>query len=252
MRRRAVRRPPVHEHPTSDFTHTPRPSRWRATDACGQLAVSLSNARHLRPQRQLRVSWHQVRLAKRSSTAAHRNSRPRLRRELQGAMRRLANSIPIARLRRSGGSVQRDLLPTSRGAASLSWPTAARRVCRAKDSLNYEELSIATQSRSSHGQTRCRRADVQLQEAPVASPGGGQAWSCRCSEHPKPMNVPGVREETVLRYKVNGSAEYDRHVIGASPWFFRRHGVSPLLSMVRDSSATVVSGASRIPFERSS
>ena len=66
------------------------------------------------------------------------------------------------------------------------------------------------------------------------------------------MNVPGVREETVLRYKVNGSAEYDRHVIGASPWFFRRHGVSPLLSMVRDSSATVVSGASRIPFERSS
>jgi transposase len=72
------------------------------------------------------------------------------------------------------------------------------------------------------------------------------------SEHPKPMNEPGVREETVLRYKVNGGAEYDRHVIGASPWRYRRRGVSPLLSMVRDSSATVVSGASRIPFERSS
>jgi transposase len=66
------------------------------------------------------------------------------------------------------------------------------------------------------------------------------------------MNVPGVREETAMRYKVNGSAEDDRPVIGASPWRFRRHGVSPLLSMVRDSSVTVVSGASRIPFERSS
>jgi len=66
------------------------------------------------------------------------------------------------------------------------------------------------------------------------------------------MNVPGVREETVLRYKVNGSAEDDRQVIGASSRRLRRRGASPFLSMVRDSSATVVSGASRIPFERSS
>ena len=66
------------------------------------------------------------------------------------------------------------------------------------------------------------------------------------------MNVPGVREETVLRYKVNGSAEDDRHVIGASPRRHQRRGVSPLLSMVRDSSATLVSTAMCIPFMRSS
>ena len=68
------------------------------------------------------------------------------------------------------------------------------------------------------------------------------------------MNGPGVREETMalLSYKVNGSAEM------TDPSLVRARGVrsatvaSPLLSMVRDSSATVVSGASRIPFVRSS
>jgi len=66
------------------------------------------------------------------------------------------------------------------------------------------------------------------------------------------MTVPSVREETAKRYKANGSAEMtdtslvrDRGVVG-------RRVVSPLLSMVRESSARVASGASRIPFERSS
>jgi hypothetical protein len=43
------------------------------------------------------------------------------------------------------------------------------------------------------------------------------------------MTVPGVREETMVqvRYKVSGSAAYDRHVIGASPWRSQRHGCEP-------------------------
>jgi hypothetical protein len=68
------------------------------------------------------------------------------------------------------------------------------------------------------------------------------------------MPAPGVREETMvlLRYKANGSA------VMTDTSLVRARGVdgatvaSPLLSMVRRSSATVVSGASRIPFERSS
>lgn len=52
------------------------------------------------------------------------------------------------------------------------------------------------------------------------------------SEHPKPMNAPGVREETMalLSYKVNGSAEM------TDPSLVRARGVrsatvaSPLLS----------------------
>jgi len=62
------------------------------------------------------------------------------------------------------------------------------------------------------------------------------------------MPAPGVREETMvlpLRYKVNGSA------VMTDPALVRAVA-SPLESMVRDSSATVVSGASRIPFVRSS
>lgn len=55
-----------------------------------------------------------------------------------------------------------------------------------------------------------------------------------------------------MRYKVNGRAEMaDTSLVrahGESP----RLGVSLSLSMVRESSVTVVSGASRIPFERSS
>jgi hypothetical protein len=66
------------------------------------------------------------------------------------------------------------------------------------------------------------------------------------------MTAPGVREETMvlLRYKVNGSAVMtDTSLVRARGVDGRR---SPLLSMVRESSATVASGASRIPFERSS
>ena len=60
------------------------------------------------------------------------------------------------------------------------------------------------------------------------------------------MAAPGVREETMalLRYKVNGRAVMtDAALVRAV--------ASPLESMVRDSSATVASGASRIPFVRS-
>jgi transposase len=67
------------------------------------------------------------------------------------------------------------------------------------------------------------------------------------------MNVPGVREETVvLRYKVNGSAAMTDTSLVRARGVRSAAVASPLLSMVRDSSATVVSGASRIPFERSS
>jgi len=74
------------------------------------------------------------------------------------------------------------------------------------------------------------------------------------TERPKRMPAPGVREETMvhLRYKENGSAEMTDPSLVRARGVVGRCGVSPLLSMVRDSSATVVSGASRIPFERSS
>jgi transposase len=68
------------------------------------------------------------------------------------------------------------------------------------------------------------------------------------------MTAPGVREETMvlLRYKANGSAAMTDTSLVRARGVAGRRGVSPLLSMVRDSSATVVSGASRIPFVRSS
>jgi hypothetical protein len=66
------------------------------------------------------------------------------------------------------------------------------------------------------------------------------------------MNVPGVREDAAMRYKVNGSAGMTDTSLVRARGVIGRHGVSPLLSMVRESSATVASGASRIPFERSS
>lgn len=49
---------------------------------------------------------------------------------------RRADSIPIAGDRLSGGSVQRDLLPTERGAAPPHKSPPARRVRQAKDSLH--------------------------------------------------------------------------------------------------------------------
>jgi len=66
------------------------------------------------------------------------------------------------------------------------------------------------------------------------------------------MNVPGVREETAMRYKANGSAGMTDTSLVRARGVVGRRGVSPLLSMVRESSATVASGTSRIPFERSS
>jgi len=68
------------------------------------------------------------------------------------------------------------------------------------------------------------------------------------------MTAPGVREETMgmLRYKASGGAVMTDTSLVRARGVDGRHGASPLLSMVRISSATVVSGASRIPFERSS
>jgi hypothetical protein len=68
------------------------------------------------------------------------------------------------------------------------------------------------------------------------------------------MPAPGVREETMvlLRYKANGSAVMTDTSLVRARDVRSATVASPLLSMVRRSSATVVSGASRIPFERSS
>ena len=66
------------------------------------------------------------------------------------------------------------------------------------------------------------------------------------------MNVPGVREETLMRYKANGSSGMTDTSLVRACGVSGRRGASPLLSMVRESSVTVVSGVSRIPFERSS
>ena len=66
------------------------------------------------------------------------------------------------------------------------------------------------------------------------------------------MNVPGVREETSMRYEVSGSADMTDTSMVRTRSVRRRCVESPLLSMVRESSVTLVSGASRIPFERSS
>ncbi|MFN8993788.1 MAG: hypothetical protein ACK5X3_09055, partial [Pseudomonadota bacterium] len=73
------------------------------------------------------------------------------------------------------------------------------------------------------------------------------------TEHPRPMTAPGVREETTvpLRYKANGSAGMTDTSLVRARGVCDATVASPLLSMVRRSSATVVSGASRIPFDRS-
>jgi hypothetical protein len=66
------------------------------------------------------------------------------------------------------------------------------------------------------------------------------------------LTVLGVRKETTMRYKVNGSAEMTDPSLVRARGVSARRSASPLLSMVRESSVTVVSGVSRIPFERSS
>lgn len=55
-----------------------------------------------------------------------------------------------------------------------------------------------------------------------------------------------------MRYKVNGNAEMTDVSLVQAHAVSRRRGASPFLSMVGESSVTLVSGASRIPFERSS
>src|SRR6059058_1792991 len=55
---------------------------------------------------------------------------------------------------------------------------------------------------------------------------------------------PGVGRETLMRYKVNGSADM------TDPAMVRAVA-SPCESKVRDSAATVVSATMRIPFKRS-
>ena len=53
-----------------------------------------------------------------------------------------------------------------------------------------------------------------------------------------------------MSYKANGSAEMTDPSLVRAHGVSRRLGASPPLSMVGESSATLVSGASRTPFER--
>lgn len=69
------------------------------------------------------------------------------------------------------------------------------------------------------------------------------------TEQLNPARGPGVPEETTMRYKVNGSAEMTDTSLVRARGVIRRRVASPSLSMVRESSVTLVSGASRIPFE---
>lgn len=55
-----------------------------------------------------------------------------------------------------------------------------------------------------------------------------------------------------MQYKVNGSADMTDTSLVRACGVIGRCGASLSLSMVRESSVTLVSGASRIPFERSS
>ena len=66
------------------------------------------------------------------------------------------------------------------------------------------------------------------------------------------LAVPGVRGETVLRYKVNGSAEMTDKALVRARSGDCRCGASPPESLVRESSAAVVSTVMCIPFMRSS
>lgn len=73
------------------------------------------------------------------------------------------------------------------------------------------------------------------------------------SEHPiRASRTPGVPEETTMAYKENGSAAMTDTSLVRARGVRGRCGASPTLSMVRESSATVVSTAMCIPFERSS
>ena len=69
---------------------------------------------------------------------------------------------------------------------------------------------------------------------------------------PGPPIVPGVPEETLLRYNTGGSALMTGRSLVPAYDVTARRVASPVHSMVRESSVTLVSGASRIPFERSS
>jgi hypothetical protein len=67
----------------------------------------------------------------------------------------------------------------------------------------------------------------------------------RSTEQFRPVTVPGVCEETFVRYKANGSADMTAPSLVRAHGVVRRRWASPLLSMVRESSVTVVS-ASRL------
>lgn len=66
----------------------------------------------------------------------------------------------------------------------------------------------------------------------------------------RPARVPGVPEEAGMRYKVNGGAEMSDTSLVRARSVERRIVASPSLSMVRNSSVTLVSAAMPIPFER--
>jgi hypothetical protein len=69
---------------------------------------------------------------------------------------------------------------------------------------------------------------------------------------PGPPIVPGVPEETTMRYNRGGSAPMTGRSLVPARDVTGRRVTSPAHSMVRESSVTLVSGASCIPFERSS
>ena len=62
------------------------------------------------------------------------------------------------------------------------------------------------------------------------------------------LSAHDVRGETILRYKVNGSAEMTDKALVRARSGCDRCGASPIESMVRGSSATVVSTVMCIPF----
>lgn len=67
-----------------------------------------------------------------------------------------------------------------------------------------------------------------------------------------PMHVRGVPEVTEMDYNENDSAKMTDQSLVRARGVSHRRKASPVKSMVRESSVTLVSGASRIPFERSS
>ena len=56
-------------------------------------------------------------------------------------------------------------------------------------------------------------------EKHICLPANQRLGSFVTCEHPRPQPAPGVREETILRYKVNGSADMTEYaLVRASQW----------------------------------